>query len=153
MSQHNYDLYYLHWNYSTVPKDGSDIHRFSNLKWALTMWTVGNLWISGTSLSELKKFTHRSALPNIKYNCVVLFLDKWLVIYSCLKIYFRIYHYCKTQSEPWSPRKCQICLILLQSVCVLNDATVIFIFRIFSWYFPIKTFLLNQKNGWGLCIS
>ena len=23
----------LHWNFSSIPKDGSDIHRFSNRKW------------------------------------------------------------------------------------------------------------------------
>ena len=33
----------LHWNFSSIPKDGSDIHRFLNSKWVSTMWTVGNL--------------------------------------------------------------------------------------------------------------
>ena len=35
----------LHWNFSSIdlPKDGSDIHRFSNRKWVLAMCTVGNL--------------------------------------------------------------------------------------------------------------
>ena len=31
----------LHWNFSSIPNDGSDIHRFSNRKWVSTMCTVG----------------------------------------------------------------------------------------------------------------
>ena len=27
----------LHWNFSSIPEDGSDIYRFSNKKWVLTM--------------------------------------------------------------------------------------------------------------------
>ena len=27
----------LHWNFSSILKDGFDIHRFSNRKWVLTM--------------------------------------------------------------------------------------------------------------------
>ena len=30
-------------DFSNMPKDGSDIHRFSNRKWVLTMCTVRNL--------------------------------------------------------------------------------------------------------------
>ena len=33
----------LDWNYSSTPKDASDIHRFSNRKWVLTMCSSGNL--------------------------------------------------------------------------------------------------------------
>ena len=33
----------LHWNFSRIPKDAPDIHRFSNRKWVLTMCTTGNL--------------------------------------------------------------------------------------------------------------
>ena len=32
-----------HWNFSSMHKDGPDIHRFSNRKWVLTMCTTGNL--------------------------------------------------------------------------------------------------------------
>ena len=64
----------LRWNFSSTPKDGSDIHRFSNRKWVSGICFVGNLWISGASLSWLEIFQHSSALPNIKYNCVALFL-------------------------------------------------------------------------------
>ena len=39
----------LHWNFFSVPKDGSDIDRFSNREWALTMCTEG-------ILSFLEKF-------------------------------------------------------------------------------------------------
>ena len=31
----------LRWNFSNIPKDGFDIHRFSNRKLVLTMCTVG----------------------------------------------------------------------------------------------------------------
>ena len=33
----------LLWNFSSILKDGFDIHRFSNRKCVLTMCTVGNL--------------------------------------------------------------------------------------------------------------
>ena len=56
----------LCWNFSSILKDGFDIHRFSNRKWVLTMCSVGNLWISEASLSQLEKFQRSSALPNIK---------------------------------------------------------------------------------------
>ena len=29
--------------FPSIPKDAPDIHGFSNRKWVLTMWTVGNL--------------------------------------------------------------------------------------------------------------
>ena len=44
----NYVLFYilgtgkLHLNFSSIPKDAHDIHRFSNMKWVLTMCTTGN---------------------------------------------------------------------------------------------------------------
>ena len=41
----------LRWNFSSIPKDGSDIHRFSNRKWVSSMYFFGYLWISGPSLS------------------------------------------------------------------------------------------------------
>ena len=63
-----------------MPKDGSGIHRFSKRRWVLIMYTVGNLLTSGTPLSKLEKFQLKLALPNMKYNCVVLFLSQphWL---------------------------------------------------------------------------
>ena len=33
----------LHWNFSSIPQDGSDVHRYSNSKWGSIMCTVGNL--------------------------------------------------------------------------------------------------------------
>ena len=79
----------LHWNFSSKPKDGSDIHRFSNRKWVSTMCTVGNLWISEASLSKLEKFQHSLALLNIKYNCAVLFWSQlyWVFIYDSKYIF------------------------------------------------------------------
>ena len=45
-------------------------------KVVLTMRTVENLCISGTSLSTLEKFKCSSTPSNIKYYYAVLFLDK-----------------------------------------------------------------------------
>ena len=33
----------VHWNFSSILKDGFDNHRFSNRKWVLTMCSAGNL--------------------------------------------------------------------------------------------------------------
>ena len=33
----------LRWNFSNIPKDGFDIHRFSNRNWVLTICTVEDL--------------------------------------------------------------------------------------------------------------
>ena len=48
-----------------------------------------NLWISEPSLGILKKMQHSLVLPNIKYNCVVLFLSQlyWLFIYASKYIF------------------------------------------------------------------
>ena len=82
----------LHWNFPSIPKDCSDIHRFSDRKWVSTMWTVGNLWISETSLCQKEKFQHSSDLPDIKYNCVLLFLNQlyWVFIYDSKHIFSQI---------------------------------------------------------------
>ena len=79
----------LGWNFSSILMDGFDIHRFSNRKWVLTMCSVGNLWISEVSLSQLEKFQRSSALPNIKYNCAILFLCEmyWSFVYASKYIF------------------------------------------------------------------
>ena len=43
-----------------------------------------NLWILGPSLGILEKFQCSSALPNIKYNCAILFLCQmyWSLVYA-----------------------------------------------------------------------
>ena len=72
------------------PKQRSPpVHRFSNRKWVSTMCTVGNLWISETSLSKLEKFQCSSDLPNIKYNCALLFWSQlyWVFIYDLKYIF------------------------------------------------------------------
>ena len=80
----------LRWNFSTIPQDGSDINRFLT-----AMCTVRNLWISEPSWGIVEKFQRSSALPDIKYNFVVLFLRQmyWLFIY--VSKYFLIDHHCK----------------------------------------------------------
>ena len=46
-----------------------------------TPFLLENLSISEPSLGILQNFQHRSALPNTKYNCAVLFLRQ--VYYLC----------------------------------------------------------------------
>ena len=79
----------LRWNFSSILKDGPDIDRFSNRKWVLTMCSVGNLWISEASLSRLEKFQCSLDLPNIKYNCAILFLCQmyWSFVYALKYIF------------------------------------------------------------------
>ena len=55
----------LHWNFSSIPKNGSDM--YSN------MYFVGNLSVSKAYRSKLEKFQCSLALPNIKYNSSILF--------------------------------------------------------------------------------
>ena len=64
----------LRWNFSSWLKDASDIYRLPILHMVKTHFLLENLWISKPSLSILKKFQRSSALPNIKYNCSILFL-------------------------------------------------------------------------------
>ena len=61
----------------------------------LAMCFAGNLWISEASFGKLEKFQCSSALPNLKYNCAVLFLKEiyWLFIYASK--YFLIDHHYK----------------------------------------------------------
>ena len=54
-----------------------------------THFLLENLWISEPSLGILEKFQRSSALPSMKYNCVVLFLGQlyWLFIYASKYIF------------------------------------------------------------------
>ena len=63
----------LHWNFSSWLRDGSDIYRLPILHMVKTHFLLENLWISKPSLSILEKFQRSSALPNIKYNCSILY--------------------------------------------------------------------------------
>ena len=61
---------------------------------------IGNLWISGASLSQVEKFQCSSTLPNIKYNSAIYFCVKctghlcmlqnivfrWLPLYNPIRI-------------------------------------------------------------------
>ena len=53
-----------------------------------THFLLENLWISEPSLGILEKFQRSSDLPNIKYNCALLFWSQlyWVFIYD-FKIY------------------------------------------------------------------
>ena len=79
----------LHWSFSSISKDGSDIHRFSNRKWVSTVGNVENLGISEAFLSKLEQFKHSLALPNIKCNCAILFWSQlyWAFIYVSKNIF------------------------------------------------------------------
>ena len=64
----------LRWNFSSWLRDASDIHRFPTVHMVKTHFLLENLWISKPSLGILERFQRSSALPNIKYNCAILFL-------------------------------------------------------------------------------
>ena len=70
-------------------RDASDIHRFPTVHMPETHFLLENLWISEPSLGILEKFQRSSALPNIKYNCVVLFWSQlyWVFIYDSKYIF------------------------------------------------------------------
>ena len=46
----------LLWNFTSIPKDGSDIHRFPTVHMVETYFLLENLWISEPSLGILEKF-------------------------------------------------------------------------------------------------
>ena len=57
-----------------------------------TWFLLENLWISKPSLSVLEKFQSNSAVPNIKYNCTILFLCEMY----CSFVYALKYIFSKT---------------------------------------------------------
>ena len=73
-----------------------DFHRYKCLR-STFLWKICEYQ---SSLGTLKKFKHRPALTNIKYNCGVLFLVK-CIAYVFFPVYFLHvkYHHCITQSE------------------------------------------------------
>ena len=60
----------LRWNFSSIPTDGSDIHRFSNRKWVFNHVQSRESMTSMNIQVILDKFHCRSTLPNFKYNCI-----------------------------------------------------------------------------------
>ena len=75
------------------------IYIFSIRKCVLTKWTV---WKSVNIRGKMDKLQHRSALPNMKYNCAILFLNQryWLFMYDA-KYIFPQTSFVKPQSEIW----------------------------------------------------
>ena len=59
-------------------RNASDIHRFPTLHMVNIHFLLENLWISKSSLSIFEKLQCSLAVPNIKYNCTILFL------YECI---------------------------------------------------------------------
>ena len=55
-----------------------------------------NLWTSASSLGTLETLQCRSAVPNIKYNCALLFLSEMYWLFMHVSKYFLIDGYCKT---------------------------------------------------------
>ena len=47
----------------------------------------------------MENYQRSSAPPNIKYNCVVLFLSQLYLLFIHASKYFLIGHYCKSQTE------------------------------------------------------
>ena len=48
---------------------------------------------------QLEKFQRSLALPNVKYNCVVLFLSQLYLLFIYASKYFLIGNHCEIQSE------------------------------------------------------
>ena len=80
---------YLFWNFSSWLRDSFDIYRFLVVHMVKTHFLLENKWISGESLRILEKFQCNLALPNIKYNCVILFLCQmcWSFVYASKYIF------------------------------------------------------------------
>ena len=57
-------------------RDAPDIYKFKVVHMVKTHFLLENLWISGASLGVLEKFQCSLAVPNIKYNCAILFCLK-----------------------------------------------------------------------------
>ena len=74
----------LCWDFSSLLRDASDIHRFPTVHMVETHFLLENLWISEPSLGILEKFQGSLTLPNIKYACVVLFWSQlyWVFMYD-----------------------------------------------------------------------
>ena len=74
----------LYWIFSSKPEDSSDIYRYSNRNWVLTICTVGNLYILWASLNKLETFKccYKTLMCSIIVESIVL------VTYLCFKIYF-----------------------------------------------------------------
>ena len=86
--------------------------RFSEV--SLTTCTVGNLGISESSLGILKKFQCRLDPPNTKYNCTVLFWDKFILYLLILPNIFFMDHHCNTSIIIfWYCHICQNSLMFL----------------------------------------
>ena len=51
------------------------------------MCNVGNLRISKASLSKQEKLLHSLALPNIKYNCAILFLSQLYLLFILQNVF------------------------------------------------------------------
>ena len=47
----------------------------------------------------MENFQCSSVLPNIKYNCVVLFLSQFYLLFIYASKYFLVDHHCKSQTE------------------------------------------------------
>ena len=58
-----------------------------------------NLLISEPSQDIMEKFQCHLAPPNIKYNCVVLFLSQLYLLFIYASKYFPMDHHCKNQTE------------------------------------------------------
>ena len=67
-------------------KDGSDIYRFPAVYMIETHFLLENLWISEPSLGILEKFQRSSAVPNIKYNCALLFWSQLYWVFRANKV-------------------------------------------------------------------
>ena len=76
-------------NFSSWLRDVHDIYWIPVVHMVKTHFLLENLWISGASLDILEKFQCSWALPNVKYNCAILFLLQmyWSSVYASKYIF------------------------------------------------------------------
>ena len=94
----------LHRNFSSIPKDGSDIHRFSNSKWVLAMCIAENPLIPESSLSQsCIKICKQQALYQGKHKLVfestVHLIDTSCLLLHCNRPYTCTSHVCQLETD------------------------------------------------------
>ena len=66
----------LHWNFSSLFRDDTDIQSFPTGDMFSTHFVLEYLWISEPTFGILEKFQPWLTYPIMKYNCALIFWDK-----------------------------------------------------------------------------
>ena len=84
--------------FSTLLRDAPDIHRYPIAHTLKTHFQLERMWILEPSFSTLQTLLCTLALPNINYNCVVLFLSQMyrLFIYTFKYVFSHTIYRCNS---------------------------------------------------------